>query len=62
MRITTSLSILFGLCVALGGAAHGAEDFAAQGYTPLFTGEDLSKWKIPEGDNGHWKVVDGVIG
>jgi hypothetical protein len=37
--------------------------FAVQddGFTPLFNGKDLSGWKVPEGDNGHWKVVDGVI-
>jgi len=27
----------------------------------LFNGKDLSGWKIPAGDNGHWKVLDGVI-
>jgi len=32
-----------------------------EGWTPLFDGKDLAAWKIPEGDNGHWKVVDGVI-
>lgn len=32
----------------------------AQG-TSLFNGRDLTGWKVPEGDNGHWKVVDGVI-
>lgn len=32
-----------------------------EGFTPLFNGRDLSGWKIPAGDNGHWKVVDGVI-
>ncbi len=31
------------------------------GYVSLFNGKDLTGWKIPEGDNGHWKVVDGVI-
>ena len=31
------------------------------GFTPLFNGRDLSGWVIPDGDNGHWKVVDGVI-
>lgn len=31
------------------------------GYQSLFNGEDLSGWVIPEGDGGHWKVVDGVI-
>ena len=27
----------------------------------LFNGKDLTGWKIPEGDGGHWKVSDGVI-
>ena len=34
---------------------------APEGFTPLFDGKDLSAFKIPKGDNGHWKVVDGVI-
>ena len=37
-------------------AGEAADDFA-----PLFNGRDLSGWKIPAGDNGHWRVVDGVI-
>jgi len=32
-----------------------------EGWVPLFDGKDLAGWKVPEGDNGHWKVVDGVI-
>ena len=32
-----------------------------QGWTSLFNGKDLSGWKVPPGDNGHWRVVDGVI-
>ncbi len=28
---------------------------------PLFNGRDLSGWNVPPGDNGHWKVIDGVI-
>jgi hypothetical protein len=31
------------------------------GYVSLFNGKDLSGWQVPAGDNGHWKVVDGVI-
>jgi hypothetical protein len=31
------------------------------GFTSLFNGRDFTGWKVPEGDNGHWKVVDGVI-
>ena len=34
---------------------------APEGFTSLFNGTDLSGWKIPEGDNGHWKVLDKVI-
>jgi hypothetical protein len=30
-------------------------------FVPLFNGRDLSGWKVPTGDNGHWRVVDGVI-
>ena len=34
---------------------------APEGFVSLFNGNDLSGWKIPEGDNGHWKVLDNVI-
>jgi hypothetical protein len=27
----------------------------------LFNGKDFTGWRVPEGDNGHWRVVDGVI-
>jgi 3-keto-disaccharide hydrolase len=37
------------------------EQLQADGYTSLFNGKDLSGWNVPEGDNGHWKVIDGVI-
>jgi hypothetical protein len=30
-------------------------------YGVLFNSKDLTGWKVPEGDNGHWKVVEGVI-
>jgi hypothetical protein len=32
-----------------------------QGFVSLFNGKDFTGWKVPEGDNGHWKVVNGVI-
>jgi hypothetical protein len=31
------------------------------GYGILFNGKDFTGWKVPEGDNGHWKVIDGMI-
>src|SRR3954468_16591058 len=50
--------------VLIFATAHGLSAQAGQvpdGFTPLFNGKDLSGWKVPEGDNGHWKVADGVI-
>jgi hypothetical protein len=47
------------LCLAC--ALHGADNQAPPGFTSLFNGKDLTGWKVPEGDNGHWKVVDGAI-
>jgi len=32
-----------------------------EGWTSLFNGKDLTGWKVPEGDGGHWKVAGGVI-
>ena len=43
------------LGLAIGSAASAGE------WKSLFNGKDLTGWKVPEGDNGHWKVVDGVI-
>ena len=45
-------------CVALGLSVGAAE---RDGFVSLFNGKDLSGWKIPEGDGGHWKVINGVI-
>lgn len=30
-------------------------------YDVLFNSKDFTGWKVPQGDNGHWKVVNGVI-
>ena len=45
----------------LGVASLHAQDAPPAGFTSLFNGKDLAGWKIPEGDGGHWKVVNGVI-
>jgi hypothetical protein len=50
----------------LGALVVGLAPFALagdppQGFTKLFNGKDFTGWKVPRGDNGHWKVVDGVI-
>jgi len=41
----------------LATTAAGAQD----GFVALFNGRDLSGWKVPAGDNGHWRVEGGVI-
>ncbi len=53
----TLLSITCGLLMLVPAAA--AEPPA--GFVSLFNGKDLSGWKVPAGDNGHWKVLNGVI-
>ena len=51
------MKTLLSLLLATTLSASAAED----GFTPLFNGKDLTHWTLPEGDNGHWKVIDGVI-
>jgi hypothetical protein len=31
------------------------------GFVSLFNTRDFTGWKVPAGDNGHWKVLEGVI-
>lgn len=38
-----------------------ADNVAPEGFTALFNGHDFSGWRVPEGDGGHWRVVDGAI-
>ncbi|HYF37000.1 MAG TPA: DUF1080 domain-containing protein [Prosthecobacter sp.] len=45
----------------LAAIASAADSQPPAGFVPLFNGKDLTGWKIPAGDNSHWKVVDGVI-
>ena len=61
IRFATSL-----LALAVAGSTAAPDAFAAKssapaGFVSLFNGRDLSGWKVPEGDNGHWKVINGVI-
>jgi hypothetical protein len=58
MKRPILLITAFLLC---GMYAMSQESKAPAGFTSLFNGKDLTNWKIPDGDNGHWKVVDGVI-
>jgi len=54
------LLLVLGLVAGLGLPAY-AEGELEDGFVSLFNGKDFSGWKVPEGDNGHWKVFEGVI-
>ena len=54
------------LAAAVTMALHASSALEAGGrssraFVPLFNGKDFTGWRVPEGDNGHWKVVNGVI-
>jgi len=54
--------VLMSIVMALGlGLARGQQEATPAGFKSLFNGKDFAGWKVPEGDGGHWKVVDGVI-
>jgi hypothetical protein len=53
-----------GCTAATGAAAEATGAIAESGpgeFRSLFNGRDLTGWRIPPGDGGHWRVVDGVI-
>jgi hypothetical protein len=43
------------------GWTRAADNQPPEGFVALFNGKDLTGWKVPVGDNNHWKVVDGAI-
>ena len=55
------LALFAAATLVLSSQARAQEGKTPEGFTPLFNGKDFSGWKVPEGDNGHWKIVDGVI-
>jgi hypothetical protein len=62
MKLSKTLFTLV-VTLAIAGTCLAQETYLYEemGYTSLFNGEDLSGWILPEGDNGHWSVIDGVI-
>jgi hypothetical protein len=59
--LSATLPLIAGLSLlAIPPTAVLADD-APPGFVSLFDGKDLTGWKVPAGDNGHWKVVNGVI-
>jgi hypothetical protein len=60
MRIM-SRRLLAPLTIAASVALGAGTDAQQPNFVSLFNGKDLSGWTVPAGDNGHWKIVDGVI-
>ena len=56
----TLLLIVF-FSVSLNAQDYRADDRVPDGFISLFNGQDFTGWKVPNGDNGHWKVIGGVI-
>jgi hypothetical protein len=62
MKLIATLSASMLLSSFLGlPAVLAADNTPPPGFIPLFNGKDLTGWKVPQGDGGHWKVVDGAI-
>ncbi len=53
--------IASGIAAVLVFGLAARADKPPEGFIALFNGKDLTGWKVPPGDNGHWKVVNGVI-
>jgi hypothetical protein len=49
------------VCPTFASAAQDKTNIPPPDFKSLFNGKDLEGWKVPAGDNGHWKVVNGVI-
>jgi hypothetical protein len=63
MKRTNLLPLVLATIIVFTGVSvmHAQDIYKEMGYTSLFNGEDLTGWITPEGDNGHWSVIDGVI-
>jgi len=55
------LGLVLGLGILLLPADVALAADPPRGFTSIFNGTDFSGWKVPEGDGGHWKILDGVI-
>lgn len=59
-RILTAAVVLAACALVIQPITAHAQN-PPEGFESIFNGQDFSGWIVPEGDNGHWRVVDGVI-
>ncbi len=56
-----SIGLLLAGLASCSSGPSSAPSQADPAFTSLFNGKDFTNWKLPEGDGGHWKIVNGVI-
>ena len=61
LRLTACTWLVGLMALFLPLAARAGDNEPPPGFVALFDGRDFSGWRVPEGDGGHWKVVEGVI-
>lgn len=54
-------SVFLFLFIKVSSQEPAKPDYVPEGFSSLFNGVDFTNWKVPEGDNGHWKILEGVI-
>jgi len=59
--VVGAAAALFFAQTIIAPVATAGENEPPPGFVSLFNGKDFSNWQVPEGDNDHWKILDGVI-
>ena len=49
------------VALSLAVTSNAGKDQPPPGFTAIFNGKDFTGWKVPPGDNDHWKVLPGGI-
>ena len=53
--------LIMGITLIAVAAVRPAKAETPEGFVSLFDGKTFNGWVVPEGDNGHWRIVNGVI-
>jgi hypothetical protein len=59
LRLSLSTALAVALLASLAPPTTAGDP--PEGFVKIFNGKDFTGWKVPKGDNGHWKILDGVI-
>ena len=61
MKLKILFFAVFFIACQTGAKKNADSQDVPEGFKSIYNGSDFSGWKVPKGDNGHWKIVDGVI-